>query len=167
MLQKTSDEVSSNIYCGFEAVLLSFLFGVQEEGDAGGADPELLDPVSDLKVSNFELVGALRERQALLQRRAAMPCHRYALHQHTTHCRACEHESPFLLNTVKVTLFHHSGGVNTDYMTKRPREDSAQHSARRRLRSCPVNYLLLLWRWSAWGAAQGAGLGGDVRRSAQ
>lgn len=48
---------------------------VQESAAAGGAEPELLDPVSDLKVNAFELVGDIREHQRLLAARASTPCH--------------------------------------------------------------------------------------------
>ena len=43
---------------------------------SAGEEPDTLDPVADLKVSTLDLVTAIRERQALLARRAAMPCHR-------------------------------------------------------------------------------------------
>ena len=43
---------------------------------AAGGEPETLDPIADLKVSTLDLVTAIRERQTLLARRAAMPCHR-------------------------------------------------------------------------------------------
>ncbi len=43
---------------------------------AAGGEPDTLDPIADLKVSTLDLVTAIRERQTLLARRAAMPCHR-------------------------------------------------------------------------------------------
>ncbi len=46
------------------------------DATAAGEEPETLDPVADLKVSTLDLVTAIRERQTLLARRAAMPCHR-------------------------------------------------------------------------------------------
>ena len=45
---------------------------------ASGGEPELLDPIADLKVSTLDLVTVIRERQTLLARRAAMPCHRWS-----------------------------------------------------------------------------------------
>ena len=47
-----------------------------EAAEASGGELETLDPIADLKVQKLELVTAVRERQALLARRAAMPCHR-------------------------------------------------------------------------------------------
>ncbi len=49
---------------------------IQEEASARNEEPETLDPISDLRVTALELVVAIRERQALMQQRAAMPCHR-------------------------------------------------------------------------------------------
>ena len=47
-----------------------------DDAAAAGKEPETLDPIADLKVSTLDLVTAIRERQTLLARRAAMPCHR-------------------------------------------------------------------------------------------
>lgn len=48
---------------------------LQEDAAARGEEPELLDPVADLRVNAFELVGDIREQQRLLAQRAAMPAH--------------------------------------------------------------------------------------------
>lgn len=47
----------------------------QETAAASKEGPELLDPVSDLKVNAFELVGDIRQQQLFLVQRAAMPAH--------------------------------------------------------------------------------------------
>jgi hypothetical protein len=40
----------------------------QEDGEAHGmAHPDLLDPITDLKLNQLDIVDAVRERQALLQ----------------------------------------------------------------------------------------------------
>ena len=47
-----------------------------EAAKAAGGEIETLHPIADLKVQKLDLVTAVRERQTLLARRAAMPCHR-------------------------------------------------------------------------------------------
>ena len=47
----------------------------QEAAEAGHQEPELLDPVADLRVNAFDLVGDIRRQQRLLAQRAAMPAH--------------------------------------------------------------------------------------------
>jgi hypothetical protein len=47
----------------------------QEAAEAGRREPELLDPVADLRVNAFDLVGDIRRQQRLLAHRAAMPVH--------------------------------------------------------------------------------------------
>jgi len=45
------------------------------QSEAGGADPETLDPRSDLKLTDLSLNQQLGEWQAALAARGAMPCH--------------------------------------------------------------------------------------------
>jgi hypothetical protein len=47
-----------------------------EAAEASGGELETLDPIADLKVQKLDLATAVRERQTLLTRRAAMRCHR-------------------------------------------------------------------------------------------
>lgn len=47
----------------------------QDAAAATGEEPELLDPMADLKVNAFELVGDIRQQQRQLAQRAAMPAH--------------------------------------------------------------------------------------------
>ncbi|KAK9827734.1 hypothetical protein WJX81_007278 [Elliptochloris bilobata] len=59
------------------AAVVRGLQRVAEEAEASEAgDPPVLDPVADLKLHQLELVETIHERQALLQERAALPCHR-------------------------------------------------------------------------------------------
>ena len=57
-------------------MIMSCMAGSQEAAAVAGSEVETLDPVSDLRVNAFELVGDIREQQRLLAARAAMPCHR-------------------------------------------------------------------------------------------
>lgn len=57
------------------AAAVAALAAVRDAAAAAGGDPPAMDPVADLKVASLELVGALRERGALLARRAALAPH--------------------------------------------------------------------------------------------
>jgi antiviral helicase SKI2 len=57
------------------AAAVAALAAVRDVAAAAGGDPPAMDPVADLKVASLELVGALRERSALLARRAALAPH--------------------------------------------------------------------------------------------
>lgn len=59
----------------------------QEAGEASRQEPELLDPVADLRVSAFDLVGDIRRQQRLLAQRAAMPAHWCAASSPSPACR--------------------------------------------------------------------------------
>lgn len=44
------------------------LLSLQEEAEAEGASqPDMMDPIADLKLNQLDIVDAVRERQALLQ----------------------------------------------------------------------------------------------------
>ncbi len=60
----------------------------QEAAEAGRQEPELLDPVADLRVNAFDLVGDIRRQQRLLAHRAAMPAHWCAAPSLLSACRA-------------------------------------------------------------------------------
>ena len=57
----------------------------QEGAEASRQEPELLDPVADLKVNAFDLVGDIRRQQWLLAHRAAMPAHWCAASKRSRH----------------------------------------------------------------------------------
>jgi hypothetical protein len=59
----------------------------QEAAEVGRQEPELLDPVADLKVNAFDLVGDIRRQQRLLAHRAAMPAHWCAAASPSPACR--------------------------------------------------------------------------------
>eukprot|EP00873_Tetraselmis_striata_P040414 jgi/Tetstr1/460678/TSEL_005874.t1 len=48
----------------------------QEEAVKQEGDLPLMDPLSDLKLNDIELVGTVHARQRLIEARAAMPCHK-------------------------------------------------------------------------------------------
>ncbi|KAK9806276.1 hypothetical protein WJX72_008182 [[Myrmecia] bisecta] len=49
---------------------------IAEEAAVKGEDPAQMEPQQDLKISQYDIVNALRQRQQLIQARAALACHR-------------------------------------------------------------------------------------------
>lgn len=61
---------------GSIAAVVNALSELHHGQQQGALLVELMDPISDLKLTNFELAASMRERQVLLTRVASMPAHK-------------------------------------------------------------------------------------------